>query len=349
MRLWVPGATPHCLAELCLLELPWKRAFGFCRVAGEESQVMPDLSSVSTSEVANRMGANHPSIVEEQVAESREVVPTASKPLVSIRPEGRWPSLNLKDVWAYRELFYILIWRDLKVRYKQTILGVAWVVIQPLMTMLVFAFFFGRVIGVPSGRIPYFLFAFAGLVPWTFFASSVTRGGASVVGSAHLITKIYFPRLIIPAAAVLGGLLDFVIAFILLVGMATLSGYAPSFGILTVPFLAGLTTIFALGISFLTSAFNVKYRDITNILPFAIQMGMFATPIIYPLSLVPERWRWLFKLNPMTGIIEGFRSAMFGLEWNIDALRISILITLVLLVVSAMVFRRMEREFADVV
>jgi len=271
------------------------------------------------------------------------------EPVVRIHPSGRWTALNLKDFWAYRELFYFLVWRDLKVRYKQTLLGVAWVVIQPLLTMLVFAFVFGRVVGVPSDGVWYPLFAFSGLVPWTFFSSSVVRSGNSLVGSAHLITKVYFPRMILPAAAVAAGLVDLSISFLILGAMAAWLGISATPSLLMVPVLVLLTGMFALGIGMWASALNVKYRDVSAILPFLMQMGLFATPIIYPATIVPASWQWVLQINPMTGIIEGFRAAILGRSLNFSALGVSAAITVVLLIWSAYVFKGMEKEFADIV
>jgi lipopolysaccharide transport system permease protein len=271
------------------------------------------------------------------------------EPVVRIRPSGRWSALNLRDLWEYRELLYFLAWRDVKVRYKQTALGVLWVIIQPLMTMLIFAFIFGRVVGVPSDGIPYHLFAFAGLVPWTFFAGALTRSGNSLVGSAHLITKVYFPRLIIPLAAVAAALLDFAIAFALLAVLMIWSGTALTLQLLLLPVVILLTAMLALGVGMWASALNVKYRDVGHVLPFLVQLGMFATPIIYPVSILPEKWRGALALNPMTGIIEGYRSALFGRPVAWDALAISAAVTVVVLVWAMYVFRRMEKDFADVV
>ncbi|MEP7273225.1 MAG: ABC transporter permease [Acidobacteriota bacterium] len=270
-------------------------------------------------------------------------------PVVRIRPSGRWAALNLHDLWEYRELFYFLIWRDLKVRYKQTLLGVAWVIFQPLLSMIIFAFVFGRVVGVPSDGIPYPLFAYAGLLPWTFFSGAVTRSGNSLVGSAHLITKVYFPRLIIPGSAVAAGLVDFAIAFVLLAILMIYYAIPVGLGLLMLPLLVLETALLALGIGMWTSALNVKYRDVGHILPFLITLGMFASPIIYPSSIVPAKWRWLFELNPLTGIIEGYRSALFGRPFNWTALGLSAVVTLVLLVFAAYSFRSMEKDFADVV
>jgi homopolymeric O-antigen transport system permease protein len=270
-------------------------------------------------------------------------------PVVRIRPSGRWAALNLRDLWAYRELFYFLIWRDLKVRYKQTLLGVAWVIIQPLLSMLVFALIFGRVVGVPSEGIPYPLFAMAGLLPWTFFSSSVTRSGNSLVGSAHLITKVYFPRLLIPSAAVAACLVDFAIGFAMLALLMVYYGVPVSMNLLMLPMLVLLTALFALGIGLWASALNVKYRDVGQILPFMVLLGMFATPIIYPSSIFPAKWLWVLELNPLTGIIEGYRASLFRRSFDWSAIGISAAVTLGLLVCAAYSFRSMEKDFADVV
>lgn len=275
--------------------------------------------------------------------------PLPDKPLIRIHPSHRWVALNLHDLWEYRELFYFLVWRDVKVRYKQTLLGVAWVIIQPLLTMLIFAFFFGRIIGVSSDGIPYSLFAYAGLLPWTFFSGAVLRSGNSLVGSAHLITKVYFPRLIIPSAAVAAGIVDFAIAFVLLAGLMIWHQIVPTWHLLLLPVLVLLTGGLALGIGMWTSALNVKYRDVGQILPFLVQLGMFATPIIYPTSILPEKWRTLLALNPLTGIIEGYRAALFGKPFNWTALSFSLILTTLILIWAAYVFRRMEKDFADVV
>ena len=270
-------------------------------------------------------------------------------PLIRIRPSQRWVSLDLADLWAYRELLYFLTLRDVKVRYKQTALGAAWAVIQPLFTMLVFTLFFGRLAGVPSEGVPYSIFAYAGLLPWTFFSNAVTNSGNSLVASANLITKVYFPRIIIPGAAVLAGLVDFAIAFAIQALLMIYHGVAVTWNILMLPVLVLLTALLALGVGMLMSALNVKYRDIRYALPFVIQLWMFASPIIYPSSLVPDRWRWVISLNPLTGIIEGYRSALFGRDFDTLGLIISALITLALLVYSSFVFRRMEKSFADLV
>jgi lipopolysaccharide transport system permease protein len=278
--------------------------------------------------------------------------PQSEKPLVSIRAGSSqrvWTAIDLRSLWAYRELLYFLTWRDVKVRYKQTALGAAWAIIQPLFTMIIFSIFFGKLAGMPSDGIPYPLFAYAGLLPWTFFSNAVSSSGNSLVGSANLITKVYFPRMIIPGAAVAAGLVDLVVAFGILVILMIYYGVGATWNLLLLPLLIILTTLLALGIGMWMSALNVKYRDIRYALPFAIQLLMFATPIIYPVTLVPERWRWLLSLNPLSGIIEGYRSAFFGRPFDWQMLAASAVITLTCLVYAAYDFRRMERTFADIV
>jgi len=272
-----------------------------------------------------------------------------AEPLVTIQPSGRWGVLNLRDLWSYRELLYFLIWRDVKVRYKQTALGVAWAIIQPLFTMLIFSLFFGRLAGVPSDNIPYPVFAYAGLLPWTFFANAIGNSGNSLVGSANLITKVYFPRMIIPAAAIGAGLVDLGISFLVLIPLMIYYGVPLSASVLMFPVVIVLTALLALGVGMWLSALNVKYRDVRFALPFLIQLWMFVSPVIYPTSFLPQRWRLLFALNPMTGIIEGYRSALFGHPFNWKALTASTLITLAVLVYSSFAFRRMEKSFADIV
>ena len=272
-----------------------------------------------------------------------------TEPVVIIRPSPRWAALNLGDLWTYREVLYFLIWREVKVRYKQTVFGVAWALLQPLFAMLIFSIFFGRLAGIPSDGLPYPLFVYAGLVPWTFFANSVTSSGNSLIMNPNLITKVYFPRMIIPAAAVGAGLIDFTIAFLLLIGMMLFYGTFPAWGIVLLPVFIVLMAGVAFGVGMWLAALNVKYRDVRYALPFLIQMWMFATPIIYPSSLVPDQWRWALALNPLTGIVEGYRAALFGgaLDWGM--LGISTVITLVVFFSCAFVFRRMEKQFSDIV
>ncbi|HSE30654.1 MAG TPA: ABC transporter permease [Pyrinomonadaceae bacterium] len=273
------------------------------------------------------------------------------EPLVVIEPRSSWKLLDLTELWAYRELLYFLTWRDVKVRYKQTFLGVAWAVIQPLFTMAIFTLFFGRLAGLDSrtGGIPYPLFAYAGLLPWTFFSNALTSSGNSLVGNANLITKVYFPRIIVPTAAVAAGLIDFAIGFLLLVPLMIYYGVSVTGNLLMIPVLVLLITILATAVGMWLSALNVKYRDIRFALPFVIQLWMFVSPIIYPASILPPRWRWLLDLNPLTGIIEAFRSALFGQTFNWTSLAIATVLTLLSLVYAAFSFSRVERRFADIV
>ena len=269
--------------------------------------------------------------------------------MVSIRAGGKFASVDLKSLWAYRELLYFLTWRDVKVKYKQTALGAAWAVIQPLFTMIVFSIFFGKLASLPSDGIPYPLFAYAALMPWNFFSNAVNSSGNSLVGSAHLITKVYFPRMIIPAAAVAAGLIDLMIAFGIMIVLMVYYGVGMTWNLLMAPALVAMTALLAAAVGMWTSALNVKYRDIRYALPFAIQLLMFVTPIIYPVSIVPERFRWALSLNPLTGIIEGYRTAFFGRPFDWDALAISAAITFGLLFYAAYHFKRVERAFADIV
>ncbi len=272
------------------------------------------------------------------------------KPLVVIEPHTSWLGANLRELYAYHELLYFLTWRDVKVRYKQTLLGVAWALLQPLCMMAIFALFFGRLVGVPSDGVPYPLFAFAGLLPWTFFASAITSGGNSVVNSANLITKVYFPRLIVPTAAVAASLIDLAISFLPLIVLMIYYSITITSRLLMLPALFLLLIGIALGFAILMAALNVKYRDIRFVLPFLIQVWFFASPIIYPSTLLPARWQWVFSLNPMTGIIEGFRASLFGVkEFNWPAIAFSAVFTIALLVCATTTFKRMENSFADII
>jgi len=268
---------------------------------------------------------------------------------ILIEPGNSGFVLALQDLWRYRELLYFLTWRDVKLRYKQTALGAAWAIIQPLFTMLLFTLFFGRLARIQSGGVPYPLFAYAGLLPWTFFANALTNSGNSLVGNSNLITKVYFPRMIIPAAAVLAGLLDFVIAFLLLIPMLVYYRIAVSWNLLWLPLFILLATGLALGVGMWFAALNVKYRDIRYALPFLVQLWLFASPVIYPSSIMPERWRWLLALNPMTGIIEGFRASLFGGKLDVAMTLTSAALTIAILIVSLFVFQYAEDSFADVV
>lgn len=270
-------------------------------------------------------------------------------PIVVIQPRKGWIPIDLGELWKYRDLILILTARDIKVRYKQTLLGAAWAVIQPLFTMLIFTIFFGRLAGVPSDGIPYPIFAFAGLLPWTFFSNAVTNSGNSLVGNSNLISKVYFPRMIIPISSVASGLVDFAIAFLL--QLLLMVWYGLKFGpsLILLPVLVALTSLLAVGIGMWMSALNVKFRDIRYALPFAIQLGLFASPIIYPSSMVPEKWRWVMSINPLAGQIEGYRSAFFGLPTDWTSLGVSALMTFAILVYASVMFKRMERSFADLI
>lgn len=255
---------------------------------------------------------------------------------------------GLKELWRYRELLYFLAWRDVKLRYKQTLLGAAWAVIQPLFAMLLFTFFFGRLAHLPSDNIPYPLFAYAGLLPWTFFANAVTNSSQSLVGSAALITKIYFPRMIIPAAAVLAGLIDLAIGFGLLIPLFVYYRVALTWQLLLLPLFVLLITLLAIGVGLAVAALNVRYRDVRYALPFLVQLWMFAS-VIYPASSLPAKWRWALTLNPVIGIIEGFRSSLFAVPFDWPLIAVSTAISLFVLWASAYFFRRVEDGFADVV
>jgi lipopolysaccharide transport system permease protein len=271
-------------------------------------------------------------------------------PAVVIRPSRNWVALNLRDLWAYRELLYFLTWRDIKVRYKQTVLGAAWAILQPFLTMVVFSVFFGRLAKVPSEGVPYPIFTYCALLPWNYFAGALDRAGNSLVGSANLITKVYFPRLVVPMSAVLAGLLDFAIAFVVLIGMMLFYGIVPTAAVLALPAFILLAMVTALGVGLWLSAMNVQYRDVRYAIPFLVQFWLFASPVAYPSTLVPERWRTLYGLNPMAGVVEGFRWALLGSgRAPGPMLTVSAGVAVVLLVSGTFYFRRMERTFADIV
>src|SRR5712691_7816178 len=267
-----------------------------------------------------------------------------------IRPSRGWVSLRLHELWEYHELLYFLTWRDIKVRYKQTILGAAWAIIQPFFTMVVFSLFFGRLAKVPSDGIPYPIFSYAALVPWTFFAHGLAQSSNSLIDSANLIRKVYFPRLTIPIAAVLSGVVDFTLAFIVLLGMMFFYGIMPTVNALWLPLLLVLALVTALGVGLWLAAMNVQFRDVRYTVPFLTQFWLFATPIAYPSSLLAEPWRTLYGINPMVGVVEGFRWALLGTETAPGPIVIvSCLAALGLLASGALYFRRMEKTFADVV
>ena len=271
------------------------------------------------------------------------------KPLVVIDPAKSRHSLGLRELWAYRELLFFLAWRDVKVRYKQTVLGVAWVIMQPLLMTFIFTIFLGKLARVPTGSTPYALMVYIGLLPWTFFSNAIINSGTSIVANAHLITKVYFPRVIAPAAAIGARLVDLAVSFVILVGLLVYYRVGLTSNILMLPLLLALVTLLALGVGTLTSALNVKYRDVGIMLPVLAQLWMFASPVLYPLNIVPEKWRLLYMLNPLTGIVSGFRSAIVGESFQWTAIGISAVESLVLLVISILFFRRVERSFADLV
>jgi len=271
-------------------------------------------------------------------------------PVIRIEPSKGWVSLRLHELWAYRELIYFFIWRDLKVRYKQTVMGVSWAVIQPLFTMVIFSLFFGRLAGVPSDDMPYPIFSYAGLVPWTFFANALTQASNSLVLNANMVKKVYFPRLTMPIATVLAGVVDFALAFIVLLGMMLFFGILPTLNVIWLPFFLALALATSLGVGLWLSAMNVQFRDVRYIVPFLTQAWLFATPVAYPSSLIPEPWRALYGINPVAGVVEGFRWALLGTDTAPGPMVIvSTLMALVLLVSGAFYFRRMEKTFADVV
>ncbi|MBW2020567.1 MAG: ABC transporter permease [Deltaproteobacteria bacterium] len=269
-------------------------------------------------------------------------------PVFVVRPSRGWVAFNWRELWEYRELLYILTWRDIKVRYKQTAIGIAWAVIQPFFTMVVFSLFFGRLARIPSEGLPYPIFSYAALLPWQFFVKALTEASTSLVVNERVITKVYFPRLLVPTAVVLAGLLDFGIAFSILLVMMIFYGIVPSWAVLTIPLFVLLAVMTALGVSYWLSALDVEYRDVRYILPFLTQLWLFASPVVYPSTMVPEAWRALYALNPMAGVIEGFRWALLG-STPPDPLMILVSgVAIALLFVGGLIyFRRMERTLAD--
>ena len=267
-----------------------------------------------------------------------------------IRPASGWVPLNLTELWEYRELLYFLTWRDIKVRYKQTVFGVAWAVLQPLSMMLIFTVFFGNLVGVPSDGLPYPLFAFAALLPWQLFSRALTSASTSLVVNQRLITKVYFPRLLIPMSAVLSSFVDFGISLVLLLVMMIIYGIAPTPMLALLPLFTLPALMTALGVGFWLSALDAQYRDVRYTLPFLTQFWLFATPVVYPASLVPDRWSLLYGLNPMTGVVEGFRWALLGKTGAPDAmLAVSTIAVLAVFIGGLYYFRRAEDTFADVV
>ena len=279
-----------------------------------------------------------------------EQLDTAAAPVTVIRPPKGWIPVNLRELWAYRELLYFFTWRDLKVRYKQTLFGFAWAIIQPLFMMIIFSLFFGALAKVPSENIPYPLFSYAAVLPWTLFSEGLTRSSNSLVQDANLLQKVYFPRMLMPLSGILSPVVDFAIAFVVLIALMLYFSHYPAITMLgIIPFLI-LELMLALGIGLWLSAINVEYRDVRYAIPFLIQLGLFASPIVYPVTFVPERFQAVYGLlNPMAGIIEGFRWAILGTKPPSYLLIASVAIIIVILVSGAFYFRRRERAFADVV
>jgi lipopolysaccharide transport system permease protein len=278
------------------------------------------------------------------------LVGAARKPTVVVEPIRGLFHLDLQAVWHYRELLYFLVWRDVKIRYKQTVIGAGWAILQPLMTMMVLTLIFGKFAKIPSDGLPYPIFAYAALLPWNYFSQGVSRSGESLVGNARLISKVYFPRLIVPISAAVAPLVDFAIAFVVLVGMMAWYGIAPTWGMLALPLFLFFALLTALAVGLWLSALNVKYRDVRHAIPFLIQFWMFASPVAYPVSLVPEKWRVLYSLNPMAGVIEGFRWAILGKESpDFTVMALSAAVVVSILIGGLLYFKRVEQTFADVV
>jgi lipopolysaccharide transport system permease protein len=280
---------------------------------------------------------------------SRSTIFDNVPPVIKIEPSKAWKPVKLIELFEYRELLFFLIWRDIKVRYKQTILGMAWAIVQPFFTMIVFSVFFGRLARIPSDGIPYPVFSFAALVPWTFFANGLSQGSNSLVASSGLIKKIYFPRLVIPIATVLSGAVDFVLAFLMLIALMLHYGFVPTVNILWLPLFLSLAFITSLGVSLWFSAMNVQFRDVRYIIPFLTQLWLFATPIAYPSSLLPGAWRTIYGINPMVGVVEGFRWALLNTDTAPGPIVIvSVVVSLAILIGGAYYFRHMEKTFSDV-
>jgi len=277
-------------------------------------------------------------------------ISTAAPQRTLIRPSRGWVGLNLGDLWHYRELIYFLVWRDVKVRYKQTVLGAAWAILQPFLTMVVFSVFFGELAGMPSGDVPYPIFSYTALLPWQLLEGGISKAGGSLVSSRNLVTKVYFPRMSVPLAPVVAGLVDFALAFVVLLLMMVYYGMRPTSAVWTLPLFLLLALVTALGAGLWLAALNVSYRDVGHVIPFLVRVWFFLTPITYAISIVPPGYRFVYALNPMVGVVEGFRWAMLGSAAPPLALILpSVGVAALLLASGAMYFRRMERTFADVV
>lgn len=269
--------------------------------------------------------------------------------IIRIERQSGFAPIDWEQLWGFRQLLGFLAWRDIKVRYKQTALGAAWAILQPLMNMIIFTLLFNRLAKMPSDNVPYPLFVLAGLLPWTFFANSVSTASNSLIGNSHLITRVYFPRLIIPLSSILAGVLDFAVTFVLMFAMMAYYHVGPSTQMLLLPALVAVTMLAALGVGTGISAITVAYRDFRYVVPFAIQVWMFLSPVVYPLHAVPERWRWLLFLNPMAGIIDAYRSALFNAPFHWSNLGISFVTATLIFLLGVFYFRRVERGFADII
>jgi homopolymeric O-antigen transport system permease protein len=284
------------------------------------------------------------------VVEHTSTSSVAATPSVLIAPRKNWFDLDLRSIYEYRELLYFLAWRDVKVRYKQASIGVGWVVLQPLLTMVVFTVIFGRFAKIPSDGLPYPIFAFTALLPWNYFAQAIAQSGTSVVRNSGLVTKVYFPRLIMPIASTIAPLVDFAVAFLVLLGMMAWYGVAPSWGLLALPLYLLLVLLTSLAVCLFLSPLNVQFRDVEHAIPFLVQVWMYASPVVYSVHLVPEKWRAFYSLNPMVGVIEGFRWALLGKgSPDFVVMGVSAIVVTILLFGGLVFFRRMERTFADVI
>jgi lipopolysaccharide transport system permease protein len=305
--------------------------------------------SLKSSETTEGSLAASPQATARGEAAGGEEVALPGAAHVLVRSEESGVQLNLADIWAYRELLYFLAWRDIKVRYKQTLIGVAWVIVQPLMMMLIFTLVFNKFARLDTGELPYPLFAYSGLLVWAFFSTAVTSGTNSLIGNTSLVTKVYFPRAFIPAAAVAAGLVDMAVGSLLLVALAAYYRVHLTWDVLLLPAFVLLAAAMALGTGMLASALTVKYRDLRHVLPFFLQVWMFASPVIYPTGVVPPNWRWILAANPMTGVLEGFRAALAGLPFDWPHVAASAAFAVALLACAYYVFRRLEDTFADVI
>jgi len=287
------------------------------------------------------------SVLESEAGKARA---TGTVPVTIIEPSRGWLGLGLKELWDYRELLYFLIWRDVKVKYKQTIIGAGWAILQPLITMIIFTLVFRKIADVPSDNIPYPIFAYTALLPWNLFSGGLNRASVSLVTQSNLISKVYFPRMMVPISAMLSGMVDFAIAFIILVGMMFWYGVVPTAAILSLPLFITIALVAALSVGLWLSALNVRYHDIGHAIPFLVQIWMFASPVAYPVSAVPEKWRLLYSLNPLAGVIEGFRWAMLGKESpDFVVITVSAVAMIALLFSGIAYFKRTERTFADLI